>query len=79
VAVLAHFKKEVGLKEVERGLSSSLSAGLDAFEKMKCIFSIVAEENFGEAAGVFLTKKHSPDAVCEGVGHRPSVRCVLEF
>ena len=32
------------------------------FEKMKCIFSIAPVGNFGEVAGVFLAKKHSPDA-----------------
>ena len=35
------------------------------FEKIKCIFSIAPVGIFGEVAGVFLTKKHSPDA---GVG-----------
>ena len=36
--------------------------GIRLFEKMKCIFSIAPIGNFGEVAGVFLAKKHSPDA-----------------
>ena len=32
------------------------------FEKIKCLSSIAPMGNFGEVAGVFLAKKHSPDA-----------------
>ena len=47
------------------------------FEKMKCIFSIAPEENFGVVAGVFLAEEHSPDAGSEApdaVSERPVCR-----
>ena len=53
------------------------SAGFGAFEKNKCIFSIAPVGNFGEVAGVFLSRKHSPDALCGGTGRWPLASGVL--
>jgi len=55
----------------------SSSAGFCAFEKIKCIFSIAPVESFEEVAGVFLTEKHSPDALRGGTGHWPLASGVL--
>ena len=66
--VLALFTKEVvflGLREVW------------VFEKMKCIFSIAPVGFFGEVAGVFLSRKHSPDALRGGTGRGPLASGVL--
>ena len=40
--------------------------GCDAFEKIKCIFSIAPVESLEKVVGVFLTEKHSPDALTAG-------------
>jgi len=54
-----------------------VSVGFGAFEKIKCIFSSASVGNFREDAGVFLTEKHSPDAVCRGTGRWPLESGVL--
>ena len=47
------------------------------FEKMKCIFFYCAGGRFGEVAGVFLSRKHSPDALRGGTGRWPLASGVL--
>ena len=41
---------------------------LGAFKKIKCIFSIAPVGFFGEVVGVYLSRKHSPDALRGGTG-----------
>ena len=53
-----------------------------AFEKNKCIFSIAPVGNLEKSrecfsVGVFLSRKHSPDALCGGTGRWPLASGVL--
>ena len=55
------------MKSRER-MGSSSSAGFGAFRENEVHIFYYAGGSFGEIAGVFLSRKHSPNALCGGTG-----------
>ena len=66
-----HICKGGRVPRVERGVI------FGAFEKIKCIFFIAPVGSLEKSWEVFLSKKHSTDALCGGTGRWPLASGVL--